>query len=807
MVLNCVNRGTWHALVLSLALTVSAGFPDDGLAASGAFMFMREQASFSIPPQPLSSALMALGRQADVQILSASDAITGRQSAGTTGTLKVQTALGQLLAGTGLDYEVIGKRTVVVRRQAFTPAASYRSPLRDTKPNVPIVAVLDAVCVSGVALADAGFKTDTTRGVTRTDADLADIPQSVSIVTQDLMESRQAFEVADVVRHVAGVDYVDGFGGPPLFRIRGFNTGNGLTDGLPNGVARIEDLPPLIGIERIEVLKGPETILGESSLDNNFGGSVNIVMKQPQSEPVRQLMLSSGRYDGTRLGLDLAGPLDGQGQWSYRLIAAGNRADRTAQGYRGQRSGYLAPSLAWQSDATQVLFGFEYVDNRVPVPDHQVLLGPSLAESSSFHTLLGNPDDHARFLTRRAFYAVEQELGRDWSFRSRGQYVSQWTSGQAWSFFDTQRVGLSQARASSYRYSDAFYTLQNDLSASFGQGFLVHNVLLGVDYARTHAGDGNGASVITTGALVDAGLQANYRLTSVASQDPGLAAARPLGGSWSTNIGVFLQDQMAIGASWSVLATVRHATYELEGGMAPTLRQSKWVPRLGVVYKPADVVSVYASSNTGFQVNTPLGEDGRPLTPSVSRQVELGTRLDLFDKRARLSAAWYRIRLDHSIEPVSAQPPYFARPGPGQTNTGVEVEFDGRVLPGLDVSASYTRARVRNHDGSLPYGVPRHQSSAWASYRFQNGVLQSWGAAGGLFARSRTQGIADNGGYFDIPGQVSAEANLTYYGGAWSATLGVKNLFAHTLYAVNAESSFVPIREGRVITLSGTYSF
>jgi iron complex outermembrane receptor protein len=620
------------------------------------------------------------------------------------------------------------------------------------------------------------------------------------------MDSRQAFEVADVVRHVAGVDYVDGFGGPPLFRIRGFNTGNGLTDGMPNGVARIEDLPPLIGIERVEVLKGPETILGEPSVADNFGGSVNIVMKRPQAEPVRQMVFSTGRYDGTRLGIDLAGPLDAQGHLTYRLIAAGNRGNRTVQGYHGQRSGYLAPSIAWQGNTTYLLFGLEYVDSRVPVQDHTVLLGPSLAESSSFDVLLGSPDDHAKFRTRRAFYMAEQALGDHWSLRSRGQYVSQHSSGQGWAFSDTQRFGLTEAVANTYRYADAFYTLQNELAASFDQGVLAHDVLLGVDHARTHAGN-SAASGIATGATINAELQPNNLLPSATSQDANLMRARPLGGSWSSNTGIFAQDQLSIGESWNVLATVRHATYELTGGGVPAMRRSKWVSRFGVVYKPAADVSLYASSNTGFQIDALLGEDGRPLPPSVSRQIEMGTRFNLFDQRARLSAAWYRIRLDHGINRISPEPPHFAVPGPGQTNSGVEVEFQGQVMPGLDMSASYTGARIRNRDGSLPYGAPRHQWNAWASYRFQHGSLQSWGVAGGVFARSRTRGRVESGGYFAIPGQLSAEANLTYYADTWSATLGAKNLFARTLYAVNAESSFVPVRQGRMVLLSGTYNF
>ena len=221
-----------RAFGVGLAWIAATGFA--GIAsASGAPTLKAERTSFSIPSQPLADALMALGRQADVQILASSKAIAGRRSTGTSGRLKVEAALDHLLQGTGLDYEVIGSRTVVVHQREFTPATSYESPLRGTKPNVPIVSVLDTVRVSGLVLGDWGFLADNTRGATRTDAELADLPQSVSIVTRDLMDSRQAFEVADVVRHVAGVDYVDGFGGPPLFRIRGFTNSRG-----PRGTGR-----------------------------------------------------------------------------------------------------------------------------------------------------------------------------------------------------------------------------------------------------------------------------------------------------------------------------------------------------------------------------------------------------------------------------------------------------------------------------------------------------------------------------------------------------------------------------------------
>lgn len=810
--------GAGLALVLALAVPCARG----AAPAPAPAPLLSTQTRFAIPAQPLPGALMALGRQADVQVLAAGAAVADQRSPGARGELSLSAALARLLDGTGLDYEVVGARTVVVRRRAFVAALPFESRLRGAKPSVPIVSALDAVHVSALLPADAGFKADATRGATRTDTDLADVPQAVSIVTRERMDTQQAFEVADVVRHVAGVDYVDGYGGAPLFRIRGFSAGNGMTDGMPNGVARVEDLPPLIAVERVEVLKGPEAILGEASSDDSFGGAVNIVMKRPQAEPVRRMTFSAGRYDGTRLGFDFAGALDAQGRLAYRLVAAGNDAHRTAQGYRGRRSGYLAPSIAWRDGSTRLLLGAEYLDNRVPVPDHVVLLGESpesplsgnysLAQASPFGVLAGNADDHARFRTRRVYYMAEQGLEAGWSLRSRGQYVSQRDSGQAWAFLHADRSGQADVQASAYRYADAFYTLQNELAGHVEQGALTHDLLFGFDYAHTRegGGTGGGVSMVKTSTVHAYDLFAGGSLPSarVAAQSPDTVSA--LGGSWSVREGLFAQDQVALGESWDVLAALRRTRWRLAGSgpaAAPPQRRAIWVPRLGVVYKPGPALSLYASSATGFQASALLGEDGRPLPPSVSRQLEAGARVELFDHRARLSVAGYRIRLDHSVEQVSPDPPYFATPGPGQTHHGLELEFEGQPLPGLDLSANATTATIRNRDGSLPLAAPRRSFNLWASYRFQHAPLEDWSVAGGLFARSRSLGRAADGAYFDIPGQASVELNVSWHMRRWQLTLGAKNLFARTLYAVDANQAFVPLREGRVVRFSGTYDF
>jgi len=816
-------RGRRRALTGALALALSAH-------AAGAAEAPADGPStpmpFAIAPQPLATALLAWGKQANVQVLTASGSIANWRSGGAQGVLTPNAALDELLEGTDLQRESYDKRTVVVRQRQKPNNATPAPVDPDVAFDPGTVVPLATVDVQGL-VSDTGFKADTTRTVTRNEARLTDVPQSVTVVTRDVIESQQAVDIGDVARYVAGVQYVDGYGGSPLFLIRGFDAGHGMTDGMPNGIARTEDLPPLIGIERVEVLRGPEAILGDASQNNNFGGSINVVMKRPQAQPVRTLTYSLGEYDGARLGLDLAGAASKDGSVTYRLVAAGQRGEKTPQGFGGGRGAYLAPSLAWQGEQTRVMGGLEFVDNRVPGPDHTVLLGPGLSTAKPYRSLSADPTDESTYRTSRAVFELDHEFGDDWTFHSQGQYVRQRSDGRSQSYLASGFAGALDAVDRRFRYSGTYWTWQNDLSTTFRHGDVTHTVLMGLDLARTHAGDnGSGSTeegvtadisnsdavIVTRPLAYDLRSNSDFSAKFNALVAPVSTTVQALGGSWQTNAGLYLQDQMAIGEQWNVLVALRRTQYELEtrwqDGSPRRVHKSRWIPKLGVVYKISPTIAVYADTSTGFQPDPLLGKDGQPLPVATSRQVELGAKFDLFDQRARLTAALYRIHVDHSIDLVSPEPPFFATPGPGQTNRGLELEFAGQVAPGLDVLASLTEAHISNHDDTRPTGAPKHQAAVWASYRFGEGTVKPWGVAAGILARSRSLGrTSSDGRYFGIPGQASVETNVSRYGEHWRLTLGVKNLFARTLYAVNFDETFVPIRQGRVVLLTGTYDF
>jgi iron complex outermembrane receptor protein len=790
-------------MLSSLAMTANLAIPGTGIAAARA---TPEAAhfDFAIPTQPLATALIAFGKQANVQVLTAGSTIARYRSPGVTGHLSPAEALTALLQGTELDYEFSNPGTVVVMPRARK--AQGKTPVGNSRDEAK---VLTPVVANALVERNVGFMATLASTALRNDVDLIDVPQSVSVVTRDLMDSQQVLTVADAVRNVAGVQYVDGSEGLPAFQVRGFYTGSGLIDGMPSGIAGSGDFPPLVGLQQVEVYKGPQSILGDTS-GNNFGGLVNVSLKQPQNEQVHQLSYTFGELGETQLGVDLAGPLGKTPGLTYRLVASGEYADRSPQGYRHRRSAYFAPSIGWRGNSTQLVVGVQRILNRLPVPDHQVLLGNSLSTATPFSVLPGNPSDYASYQTNRIYYLLDQQLGHAWTWRSRGQYVQQRNDQQSWGLYDPMINGDVSAWAEAYRYNDAYYSLQNDFIRVFGTGPVTHTLTLDLDYSRSrightddllHAYDQGTYNVLTSPPLP--------RVSAVVQAEDN----QPLSGTpWSVDNGLLLQDQLALGDRWDMTLALRRSAYQVATndiqGNPLELRRTKWVPNAGLVYKLTPDIAFYGGTASGFQPVSYLGENGQPLEPALSRQVEAGGKFNLFNEQARLTVSFYRIMLDHSYVLLSPQPPNFATLGPGQTNRGLELEFVGHAAPGLDISTSYTNALISNHDGTAASGAPRQRFNLWASYWFQGDALRGWGLAAGVLARSKSLGQSlDYSTYYHIPGQAEVGANVSYRTDRWRMTLGVKNLFGRRLYPADFTESFVPVRTRSSVLLSGTYDF
>lgn len=197
-----------------------------------------------------------------------------------------------------------------------------------------------------------GYHATRSASATRTDTAIHETPQSISVVSRDVVEDLGATRLQDALDYAGGVGRGNNFGGQGLttFTVRGFTTGEFYRNGFPINRG-YPNMPDANTIERLEVLRGPATMLYGRG---DPGGTFNVVSKQPLAE--RTVTLGSQVSDqGMRRGtLDASGPLDEEGRLAYRLNVIGEGGDTFRDHVETERYG-VAPVVSWQVDRKSVV--------------------------------------------------------------------------------------------------------------------------------------------------------------------------------------------------------------------------------------------------------------------------------------------------------------------------------------------------------------------------------------------------------------------------------------------------------------------
>lgn len=164
-----------------------------------------------------------------------------------------------------------------------------------------------------------GYNAPDASTATRTDTPLRDIPQSIQVIPRRVIEDQQVTEISDALRNVSGVTLQVDYGVSYTYNIRGFSDSRTLRNGfnITSGVTAPTIAPS--NIERIEVFKGPASVLyGQVEP----GGIINFVTKKPLSDPYYAAEFTAGSYDFYEPSIDLSGPLTADGKLLYRLNAS-----------------------------------------------------------------------------------------------------------------------------------------------------------------------------------------------------------------------------------------------------------------------------------------------------------------------------------------------------------------------------------------------------------------------------------------------------------------------------------------------------
>lgn len=761
-----------------------------------------------LPEQSLADSLRALGKATHVNIVFEPEAVKGIRAPVLSGNYSPEDALGQLLANTNLKFESTTGGSFWVgapeggASQASDPgrspgvaggthagSTSQEVPAPRSTPAFGGVTQMADILVIGQRLN--AYTTTSSSGGTRTDTDLLETPQSISVITRKLMDDQQARSLADALINASGVQVSTDLNGSS-YKVRGFSNTQVTIDGM--GASAFSPMP-IWAADSVEVLKGPEGIL--SGTRSEPGGTINLTLKQPQVTPIAAWTVGVGSYGLIETGVDLGGALNASKTLSYRLVAQTDRSGETAIGYDGGDSFYLAPSfrLAW--GGTDFVAGLERTSKFVPTLNYAVSpIGMETLNERLPAGVFGAKDDGSDFGRTRSYYKFEQDLGDSgWTLRSRGEYMEQHVTARMWQFQgrpSSQGNGVLSAAESTLNTRS--YTAQSDIVGTFSTGPLDHRVLLGVDYTK-----GQTAATIAIKGAVLFNIHSSPPVGSFGDLPSLFSFTTPYTGT--SEAGYLLQDQISIGDRWNALLAVRRGLFHGYGAQPET---RKWLPNFGLVYKVGQDASLYASRMVSYkQDSARLTPEGRMLPGTSSEQYEVGYKQDMLDRKLSFTAAAYQIKIDNSTFPIPGTLFYEARPG--QTSRGVEMELRGQLKDGLDISATLTHIDVSTEDGSPATDQPRNSASLWMAYRFQSEFLRSWSVAAGVFAREDVTARRDaqvNGQYvyMNNPGNARTDLHVGYTGKSWSVNFGIRNLFDRRLYSTSAND-----RQAVIDDLERTY--
>lgn len=537
----------------------------------------------------------------------------------------------------------------------------------------------------------------------RGDVPLAELPQSITVLDSELLRSAGVTRLAEALDLTASVSRQNDFGGLwEAFAVRGFAGDENLPSGyLVNGFNAGRGFAgprDASGIERVEVLKGPNAALfgrGEP------GGTVNLVTKRPTSEAGGYVAASAGRFDRYRGELDWNQPLGDA--VAVRVTGFYEDAGSFRDTVESERHGAMPSLLVRFGERTTLTYELEYSRQEIPFDRGVVAIGGQLGAVPASR-FLGEPGDGPLEAKSTGHQLqLQHEFAADWSLllgAGHRETSLDGFSSEAELATNRQRLfvdGRTLSRQRRFRDYDAEHTvLRGEVAGRFQTGAIEHRVLVGADHDafdndqvflrfRPPALASNPTAQAGYAIDVFAPVYGRFPPPTPGPQTNRLDEQR----AW----GVYLQDHVRLTERLHARVGLRYDDYSLDGlnratGARVRAEESKLSPQAGVVFDLTDTVALYAAYGEGFRPNSGVTAASQPFDPEESRSYELGARWSTAD--GRLGATLAAFSMDKTnILTADPQNPGFSLAIGEAESRGIEVDVVGRLPADVELWLSY----------------------------------------------------------------------------------------------------------------------
>lgn len=753
--------------------------------------------TYDISAGYLHDALTQFSQQAGIKLAMDPALLQGKVTHGLTGDFEIKAALDQLLIGSGLQVAQRDDGFAIV----VVPSASPE----------PAVTTLPAIQVT--ASNTNRYAAVSTSTATKTNTLLRDVPQAISVITNELIKDQSVRSIGDAVRYVPGVGISQGEGNRDALVFRGNrSTGDFFTDGIRDDVEYYRDL---YNIERVEVLKGANgMIFGRGG----SGGVVNRVSKQANWNPANEFSFQGGSFNLKRMTADVGYVINDMA--AVRLNALYEDAGSFRDGVSMERLG-ISPTVTLKpTHRTKIIAGMErYHDDRtadrgitsfmgrpVDVDRSQFFGDPRRSHANvdvlAFNSLIEHKFDTGVTLQNRTNYATYDKF-----------YQNVFANGGLDDVLNEVSLG---AYSNATKRENVFN--QTNLLYSLNTGPIAHTLMAGIEVGRQETHNRRATGLFNNSlAMTSLPVSFSNPITHVpitfrtrnGGRDGDVDA---LNRSVVNVTSLYIQDQIEIIPQLQAIVGVRYDLFEVDfqqkNGLREHLktRDDLIAPRFGLIYKPITPVSFYATYSQAYVPRagdqlTALNVTTETLKPEKFTTLETGVKWDIRPDLA-FTAAVYQLDRTNVINSVVGGQTFLTK---GQRTEGVEVSLSGQLTSNWSVMGGYAyqvgeiTSDIQGvaKKGASVAELPRHTFSMWSRYD----ITPSIGAAFGVIHRDSMLASLTN--RVTLPDFTRVDAALfTQFTKSFRGQLNIENLF-NTKYFASAQNDF-NIAPGSPIAIRAT---
>lgn len=729
-------------------------------------------------------------------------------------------------------------------------------------------------------------------------APLLDTPQTVTVITKQLLDDQGVGSLADALRNTPGITFTLGENGNTTagdsITMRGFDTqGSIFLDGIRDLGAVARDT---FNIEQIEVVKGPS---GSDIGRGSPTGYINQTTKQPTLQDAASTRLSVGSDNRIRFEGDVnqkIGAIEGS---AVRLNLMYDQGDKPGRDVADNRRWGIAPSFALGlGGSTRAYFNYLFIKqlntpdgglppigldaynyvsnvnlgaNVTPTPEQAANL---LALNTAINAMVaaadpvdrsnfyGSPDDYENVRANLFTATFEHDLSASTTLRNTSRYgryslrrvitgvntlgnlftgtAAQAAAGTAVLNPDSSTWTLSRSHQRRDEVNELM-TNQTNLRTAFATGGIDHTMSVGAEFIYERH------SLFPSAAVAGTQDTANLYNPSTADNFTTLWRTGANSAGQTLTGAVYVFDNLELTDQWSVNVGVRFDRYRVESTVVPAPVTPPATPgvstyfqgdgnlftgKVGVVFKPVENGSIYAAfanseqppggqpqaagTNPNFSLGGGAATNNPNVDPQEARNIEIGTKWELFDSRLSVSAAAFDTRNKNDV--IGAQDLITGEfPQTGERKVrGIELGVAGSITSNWLVSAGLASMKTEVVEGTaantgaqLQFS-PKLTFTSWTTYTLPIGLRIGGGARyvdssfrNGNANQATQANVAVSPDYWVLDAMAAYDVNDRI-----GLQLNVQNLTDEFYFAsLNNGGSRFTLGAPRTFLLSGTVKF